>query len=451
MDRNGTELGFTSGTGPLSAGTNSIGFTFDGETIGKSGSDGPYYLTDVLIFSQSSSAVLGRVYTTAAYATSAFEGFRATDTLPPSTTYVLTPLPNSAGWNKVDVAVALTATDNPGGSGVKDITYSATGAQTMPPATVSGSSATFQVTAEGQTTITYFATDTSGNRESPSTVTIRLDKVRPTVTYTGNVGSYGIVDIVAITCTATDALSGVASTTCQDIAGPAYSFAAGVNTFSAEAVDKADNQATATTSFTVQATYEDLCILTRQFVTNAGVALSRAMCAQLTTAETAASRGDFSAQSQAITAYKNNVSAGVRGGFLTASHGSILTKWADALFSTAAVPSSLSAASGTVTPVTPSEGKSAVPVTTPTSTPTSTPLPTPDPIASTSTSTNTAAMETPTATATRAVMATPTTTATAIGTRSAEANGKPNTVTVSTSPTATTSRAEPRHRSAVAP
>ena len=35
------------------------------------------------------------------------------------------------GWNNTDVSIALTVTDNTGGSGVAQVTYSAAGAQTI--------------------------------------------------------------------------------------------------------------------------------------------------------------------------------------------------------------------------------------------------------------------------------------------------------------------------------
>jgi len=62
------------------------------------------------------------------------------------------------------VTVSFSATDNPVGSGVKEITYSATGPQSIPRATETGGSASIPVTVEGEMTITFFATD---NVETP--------------------------------------------------------------------------------------------------------------------------------------------------------------------------------------------------------------------------------------------------------------------------------------------
>jgi hypothetical protein len=103
-----------------------------------------------------------------------------TDCIAPATTAARSPTANAAGWNNSDVTVNLVATDSSGGSGVKEITYSATGAQTIASNTVAGSSASVPITAEGTTTVSYFATDNAGNQESPAkTLTVKLDKSVP--------------------------------------------------------------------------------------------------------------------------------------------------------------------------------------------------------------------------------------------------------------------------------
>jgi len=105
------------------------------------------------------------------------------DTIPPITT--ATPLPgaNSYGWNNTNVTVTLNSTDNEaGGTGVKQITYSAIGAQAIGTTVVNGASTTLTLSTEGITTITFFATDNAGNVESTKTLTIQLDKTPPTIT-----------------------------------------------------------------------------------------------------------------------------------------------------------------------------------------------------------------------------------------------------------------------------
>src|SRR6266567_4247855 len=103
------------------------------------------------------------------------------DTTPPTTTASVSPQPNGAQWNNSDVTINLSSVDNPGGSGVKQITYRASGAQTIASTVVNGASASLTISAEGITTITFFGVDNAGNVESAKALTIQLDKTPPTV------------------------------------------------------------------------------------------------------------------------------------------------------------------------------------------------------------------------------------------------------------------------------
>jgi hypothetical protein len=100
--------------------------------------------------------------------------------LTPGTIATLVPLPNGAGWNNSDVTVTLAAVDN-SGSGIKEITYSATGAQPIGTTTAAGATTTFLISKEGETTISYFATDNSGTNEAPQNITVRIDKTQPSI------------------------------------------------------------------------------------------------------------------------------------------------------------------------------------------------------------------------------------------------------------------------------
>ncbi|MGE5321571.1 MAG: OmpL47-type beta-barrel domain-containing protein [Actinomycetota bacterium] len=135
------------------------------------------------------------------------------DTIPPVTQVTATPLANASGWNNSDVTLQFAATDNPGGSGVKSITVSSSGAQTGQ-TTTQGSSAVLKIAAEGTTTVTYFAVDNAGNQEAAKTLTIQLDKTAPT--FSGLPAGCSLwppngklVDVATIS--AADALSGVAT------------------------------------------------------------------------------------------------------------------------------------------------------------------------------------------------------------------------------------------------
>ena len=116
------------------------------------------------------------------WATAVGVTYEGLDRAAPTTVASVSPPPNGAGWNPDSVTVTLTATDGAGGSGVKQITYRANGAQSIPMTVASGAAVSFPITAEGQTTVTFFAEDNAGNRESPHTVTVRIDRTPPSIT-----------------------------------------------------------------------------------------------------------------------------------------------------------------------------------------------------------------------------------------------------------------------------
>jgi hypothetical protein len=105
--------------------------------------------------------------------------FTITDTVKPTITATVSPPANAAGWHRTNPTITLTATDDPGGSGVKSITYSATGAQTIPSTTVNAATTSVVINVQGTTTLSYFATDNEGNVSETGTTTIKLDRTAP--------------------------------------------------------------------------------------------------------------------------------------------------------------------------------------------------------------------------------------------------------------------------------
>src|ERR1700682_2054980 len=209
------------------------------------------------------------------------------DTSPPATSIGIVPAPNAAGWNNTNVTLNLSATDPDGVADVATVHYSTTGAQTIAPTVVACSSASFVLNTEGVTTVTYFAKDKAGNTEAAHAQVIRIDKTLPTVTYTGNAGTYTVDQTITITCTAVDppnangtAASGLASTTCANVNAPAYSFPLGPHTLSATATDFAGNIGRGTTAFSVQVTTDTLCALTVQIIETSPKFLSLSSQAQ---------------------------------------------------------------------------------------------------------------------------------------------------------------------------
>jgi hypothetical protein len=120
--------------------------------------------------------------------------------------------PNAAGWSNTDVTVTLNSADNADGAGVKEVTYSASGAQAIPATTVTGDTTSIPLSADGQTILTYFATDNAGNTETSQAITVRIDKSMPLLSCDSANGNWYASD-VSIPCTASDALSGLTGST----------------------------------------------------------------------------------------------------------------------------------------------------------------------------------------------------------------------------------------------
>ena len=104
-----------------------------------------------------------------------------TDIIPPSTTATPVPAPDSNGWNKSNVVVDLSSIDNLGGSGVKEIRASMSGAHTES-LVAPGHSASISLNTEGTTTLIYYAIDIAGNTEPSKTSVILIDKTVPLAT-----------------------------------------------------------------------------------------------------------------------------------------------------------------------------------------------------------------------------------------------------------------------------
>ena len=258
------------------------------------------------------------------------------DAKTPATTASLSPAPNSSGWNNTNVTVTLSAVDVPGGPGIRDITYSAAGAQPIALTQRAGSSAQFTISIEGKTVVQYYATNNDGVAEAVHTHAINVDKTPPTITFTGNQQTYGILETVQINCSATDALSGVLTSTCKDVQGPAYQFVPSGNMLTATASDFAGNIATASTSFALRVTYDDLCALGQQFLATStrtprhANVLGNSLCAHLSSAKAAELRGHPNAKQRSIDAYINQVTA-TSPVILTADQARILTTLARTL------------------------------------------------------------------------------------------------------------------------
>jgi hypothetical protein len=198
-----------------------------------------------------------------------------TDATPPVVTPSVSGTLGNNGWYTSDVAVSWTVTD--------------------------GESAVSAMTGCGPTTVTgdtggagFTCSATSAGGTASASVSVTRDATAPSIAFTGNAGSYTVDQQVAITCSATDAMSGLAASTCPTATGDAYTFGLGAHALAATATDLAGNAASASTTFTVSVTSGTLCTLVRRWVTKAGVAQS--MCQQLANSAYGAFRNHVDSQ-----------------------------------------------------------------------------------------------------------------------------------------------------------
>lgn len=170
------------------------------------------------------------------------------------------------------------------------------------------------------------AHDVAGNSARAVVAHINVDMTAPVVTYTGNAGTYAVDQMIAITCTATDALSGVASDTCSDITGAAWSFGLGTTSRSARAIDRAGNTGSGSTSFTVIVTEASLDNLIRRFF-GSNQSAANGLIAKVHSLVTAP---NANAKSGKLGAFDNQVDAKT-GNPLTAAQAALLKQLAAAL------------------------------------------------------------------------------------------------------------------------
>jgi len=195
----------------------------------------------------------------------------AADVTPPTTIASASPGPNSNGWNKSSVAVSLSATDDAGGSGVKEIHYAVgTNSEVVLP----GASTVINLTSPGIFAINYHAVDLAGNVESAHTITVQIDRASPTITAAqspaANATGWNNSNVtVSFSCA--DDLSGVASCT-----SPITVSAEGANqTVKGTATDVAGNSATTTRVISLDKTAPSLTVpaLAPSYALNASLTL----------------------------------------------------------------------------------------------------------------------------------------------------------------------------------
>jgi hypothetical protein len=179
------------------------------------------------------------------------------DSTAPVLSPIIDPAPNAEGWNTTSVVVTWTVSDPESGIAWEDCA----------PTTISH---------ETYAHAAFCRAQNGDGRISLSHIAVHIDKTAPTLTFSGNAGSYSVDQIIDITCSADDLLSGIAAVGCPAITSvPASNYVGGTRstttTLAAAAMDRAGNTAAASTAFTVTVTANGICGLTKTVETEQAV------------------------------------------------------------------------------------------------------------------------------------------------------------------------------------
>jgi hypothetical protein len=126
------------------------------------------------------------------------------DTVPPTSRSACNGAPCSSGYYSGVVSVTLSASDNPGGSGVQEIVYTTDGSA---PSLTNGTIYSGPFTVASTTTVKYRSYDIVGNAEATNSTTINIDSVPPSTSLASPTGGSILTGSVTLTATATDNVS----------------------------------------------------------------------------------------------------------------------------------------------------------------------------------------------------------------------------------------------------
>ncbi|MGH8248931.1 MAG: membrane dipeptidase [Gammaproteobacteria bacterium] len=245
-----------------------------------------------------------------------WEKTEALNLFPPTTQFTLSPPANRNGWNRSDVSVTFKVAEHPDGLAIEGTTFRFTGPTSRGPLTSSGDELTLSNinSAEGTYTWNFFSADRAGNREAERQRVVRIDKTAPVLNLAANGSTFTVDQTITISCTATDTLSGIDTTTLRGAAGlttckntslRASNFVPGTASITASATDQAGNVTQRTLSFTVTAQQPTLCNVVRSLLPN--LLLSEPLCDTLTNVRIARDRGDLAARDSQVQAFVNGI------------------------------------------------------------------------------------------------------------------------------------------------
>ncbi|MGC5772595.1 PQQ-binding-like beta-propeller repeat protein [Paenibacillus pabuli] len=204
-------------------------------------------------------AVTSRYNISTAY----YDDFSVTvkDTPAPLTELTFSPQANEQGWHNGDVSITLNS------EGAASLFYETAGAERIDQRETVGSSTGFTVSAEGVTSVTYWAESAYGVSGVPSTIEVKIDKTAPVIEFSGK-PVYEVDDVIRIECSAQDALSGIAKSDCDAVLAdsPAYLTGLGVHLVNASVNDLAGNAENSSFSYEVILTYDGIAGLIDKFL-----------------------------------------------------------------------------------------------------------------------------------------------------------------------------------------
>jgi fibronectin type 3 domain-containing protein len=228
------------------------------------------------------------------------------------------------GWYNGPVTVNFTADDYH--SGVKATYYSVNGSDQQ-----QGNSV--ELKEDGKHVLEYWSEDHAGNIESKKTVSINIDQTAPEIAFSvEDEKRFGVDESISITCEVTDSLSGVSSSTCEEISIPAYELGIGTHSFEVEAEDHAGNKVSRSLTIHVFVDFDRLGKLTGVFLTENGgdSKIFNSLTSKLESAKASEEKGNVKAANGQLTAYMNEVTA-KSGQDFTEAQAQILKQLAEAL------------------------------------------------------------------------------------------------------------------------
>ncbi len=182
----------------------------------------------------------------------------AGDATPPQTTATVSGAAGDNGWYTSSALVTLSATDNPGGSGVLRTEWSTDGGSSWTAGT------TIPLLDEGTHSVWYRSVDVAGNTEPVHTLTARIDLTDPEIIVTG-VADGTCAREVDIAVSASDSAAGsgmreVAATLDGDTFSGGVVDAEGDHVLAVTAVDQAGRTSSRSIAFTIDRTAPEIVI-----------------------------------------------------------------------------------------------------------------------------------------------------------------------------------------------